>query len=319
MALKLPLPLPGADPAALRRTGAKLRAWWTGSDPVGPDGSASTDSDPPASPASPATVLPAGVDDPDLSAMVASEALWGAGRLEPVDGAIDVGFAGALGLTRGRRLALFGPDLGQRALACVRELGVKVDQFIPDPRQLDLTRQTLAAHRKLARDIVLHGFDGAPGSAPKNRSDGVMFMLACPSPEEAEVAAFTAERILRPGGTGLIFDLFARRDDDPMLDPCRGPEGRHFLDEDAVTGALEAAGLELRGQEDRGADLLNGLQVALDRIREDFAAFQAGLLATGGALAAAGALDRILLWRARADAVRAGRLTARRIVFHLPK
>jgi hypothetical protein len=310
MALKLPVPLPLPQPAALKRTGAKLRAWWNGTEydePVADEG-------PVAEGAAPAAAC-----DPELAVRIASEALWGTGRLVPGDAALDVAFAGALGMTKGKRLALFGPDLGARALECVREMGVKADAFVRESRDVELATATVATERKLAKDITVHAFDGAPGSAPKNKADGVIFYLAARSAGQADVAMFTAERVLRPGGSGVFFDLFARRNDDPALDPCRGPEAREFLDEDLVLAALEASGLELRGQEDRGADLLNAWHSAMERMKADFEGFQAGLIQTGGQHAAASALEQILLWRARADALRGGRLTARRITFTLPK
>jgi hypothetical protein len=311
MALKLPVPLALPQPAALKRTGAKLRAWWNGTDYV----------EEPQDEAGPSDAAPpvAAVSDPELAARIASEALWGAGRLVPGESALDVAFAGALGMTKGKRLVLFGPDLGARALDSVRELSVKADLYLRDPRDVELATATVTADRKLAKDITVHAFDGAPGSAPKNKADGAVFYLAARSAGEADVAMFTAERVLKPGGSGVFFDLFARRDDDPALDPCRGPEARQFLDEDLVLAGLEASGLELRGQEDRGADLLNAWHSAMERMKADFESFQAGLIQTGGQHAAVSALEQILLWRARADALRAGRLTARRITFQLPK
>ena len=309
MGFKLALPAPA--PGALQRTGAKLRAWWNGEayDPAAVETA-------PAGEGHPAADF---AEDPAHAAPVAGEALWGAGRLVPGDETLDLSFGSALGLTKGKRLASFGPDLGARAVLAAQQLQVKADHFTDDPLVQAAIQSTFAGTKKLAKDLSVHLFDGAPGSVPKGKADGALFYLAAPRPDVAEALAFTAERVLRPGGSGLLFDLFARRDDDPLIDPCRGPEQRQFLDEDAVCAALEAAGLEVRGQEDRGADLLNAWQEATDRVRHDFEDFQALLLQTGGQHAAAAALQDIMVWRARADALRAGRLTARRITFHRPK
>lgn len=309
MGFKLALPTPA--PGALQRTGAKLRAWWNG-EPY----------DPAAIETPPDRGEPTAADfaeDPARAALVAGEALWGAGRLLPGDETLDLSFGSALGLTKGKRLASFGPDLGARAVLAAQQLQVKTDQFAEEPLLQSAIQETFAGTKKLAKDLSVHLFDGSPGSVPKGKADGVLFYLAAPRPDVAEALAFTAERVLRPGGSGLLFDLFARRNDDPLIEPCRGPEQRQFLDEDAVRAALEAAGLEVRGQEDRGADLLNAWQEATERVRHDFEDFQALLLQTGGQHAAAAALQDIMVWRARADALRAGRLTARRIMFHRPK
>jgi hypothetical protein len=314
MALKLALS--GPSPEALRRTGARLRAWWNGEDAPQSGAAQGDGTDATGAAARPG---PGGdgaplASDPEAAALVAREALWGSGRIMPGSDRLDIAMAASLGARKGDRIALFGADAGARAAALVREIGVKPDQWSDSALHVRTASAAFKADKAL-KHASAHLFDGAPGSVPKNRAECALFVFAADSPEAAESLIFTAARILKPVGTAIWFDLFARRDDDEALAACRGPEDRRFPEEDALSGALEAAGLEVRSSEDRGADFLNCLHGALENVRQDWDAFQALMLQTGGQQAAAAALQEVMVWRARADAVRAGRLTARRLVF----
>lgn len=301
MGLKFALPLP--DPAALKDVGGKLRAWWNGEDPPAAAAVEAVAEAPGARDAGPPP-------DPVKLAICAGEALWGEGRVEPGSEALDVRMAGAVAATKGSRLAVFALGAGATALAISRTCLAKVDAHVRAPDWKTLIEDA-AKEAKQSKLVTAELHDATPGSVRKNRADGALFLWRGVSREELEAHVFMAERVLKPGKVALWVDLFARRDDE-SLDACRGPEGRSFSTEDDFTSLLAPAGLTLRGEEDWTPDVLNLVQAAWSGLQADWDARFALLVKTGGQPAAQAALEQVLLWKARADALRRGKLAARR-------
>jgi hypothetical protein len=304
MGLKLPLPLP--DPAALHRTGAKLRAWWNG-EPL-PDLFEHTADE---AGAEQAITDGAVLGDDDIQAV-----LWGPGRLWPLDATFDGALAKGTGADKGTSLALMGGGGAASACAVVEALGCKVEMFEADAERVARYTAHFKAAEKPGKRCHAAVFDWTPGSLPKNKCGALVMAFAVENQDRADAAAFIAERVLKPGGTGIIIDFVARRDD-AVLDACRGPSGRAFVEEESISGAIAAAGLTLRGDDDWGPDYLDGFTRSWTQLKAGLEQSQARLMKSGGQDAAQRALESLILWKARAQAIRGGRLSVRRYKFDL--
>lgn len=301
MGLKLALPLPA--PAALQRTGAKLRAWWNGEAAAAGDAAEVVEG-----------ADAAGHGPGALSADAIQSILWGAGRLWPLDAAFDAALAKGTGADKGTSLALIGGGGIASARAMVEALGCKVEMFESDPQRLADVAELLKAGDKLSKRCHAAAFDWSPGSLPKNKCGAFVMAFAIDSADRADAAAFLAERVMKPGASGIIAEFVARRDDS-VLDACRGPSGRAFVEEEAISGALSAAGLTIRGDEDWGPDWLDGFTRSWTALKGSLEDSQARLMQGGGSEAARSALESLVMWKARAQAIRTGRLSVRRYKF----
>jgi hypothetical protein len=300
----LSLPLPNA--AALAAASTRFKAWWNG-EPVPETNLALVDGD--------GSEPSAGVSDPARTRIVAAEAMWGPGRLWPGSDGLDVRMCTSLGLKKAGRLVLLGLDAGAAAAAIVKDCDARVEGFDTDPLLVGLGGEAATA-AKLAKKITLKTWDGAPGSLPKNRAEGLIAQWQGTDAARVEAMVFAMARTLKPGASALWLDMFAARADGVEA-AWSGSPARGFIEESVFLQALEPAGLTVRSEQDWTADLLNALEVTWARLREDWETCQASLIARGGSEAAAAALQEVVTWRARHGALANGRLTARRYVVAL--
>ena len=300
----LSLPLPNA--AALATASARFKAWWNGEPMPDPDLKV-IDAD--------GTEAPSAVSDPARNRIIAAEALWGQGRLWPGSDGTDVRLCTSLGLKKAGRLVLLGLDAGASAVAFAKDCDARVEGFDEDPMLVSLGAEAAGA-AKLAKKITLKPWDAKPGSLPKNRAEGLIALWQGTDAGRVEAMVFAMSRALKPGASAVWLDMFAARAD--AIDPAwSGVPARGFVEEDVFLQALEPAGLTVRSEQDWTTEVLNTLEVAWARLREDWDACQADLIARGGGEAAAAALQDVVTWRARHGALASGRLTARRYVLTL--
>jgi hypothetical protein len=309
MALKLAFPMP--DKAGLQTAGAKLRAWWNG-EPYEPpaleviEGGAGGEGEGASAPKGPAS--PGGPPK-----------LWQPGRTDPMDAVFDRSIATAAGAQKSTPVTLIGGGGPARALSIAQEFGCKVEVWHAD---LAAKAACEAAFKtgmglvteKIARRCTVATFDWTAGSLPKGKAQALVIPFELTGADRLAAIAAIGARMLKPGGCGVLVDLVARVDDD-MLDPSRGEEKRRFVTEEAVERALEDAGLMVRGVEDMGAPFLDAMHRAWGVARADMDTRLAAAMTEGGVENARAALGELLTWKARATAVKSGRLTLRRFTF----
>jgi hypothetical protein len=293
-----------SDVSALAQTHARLKAWWTG-EAAAPVSVASVQAEDGESPA----VVAA---DSDASAMQVrvQAALWAHGRTFPGTQALDAQIVDELGATEPGRIALFGGGAGALANLIGLELAGKVDCFEADPTLRNIL-DTHLQKTKFAKRFAVHAFNGTPGALPKSKVDAALFLFQGGAAGALEACAFGAERILKPHGNALWFDFFAEQDDE-TLDACRGQEGRRFESGDAAQSAFAACGLTCVADDDWSARFLDAFQLSWRDLSANLAVRQNVLLQQGGQRAGHAALDHIMTWKARLDALRSGHLRIRR-------
>jgi hypothetical protein len=305
MALKLALPLP--DKAKLALAGARLRAWWNGEDPPALEVVA------PALDENGQPLQPQGEQGEDARLpLLAAEVLWGSGRSYPSHAEFDGLMASTAGATKDKRAYLFDTGTGAGIDEIIKKTSCRVEAWIESPEQMAMLGSYLKGNKQ-AKRTTTHKFDGTPGSLPKGKADAGLFVFQGGDLAKAESLSFCMERILRAESSALWLDFFARTDDE-ALDAARGPERRQFLTEDQLTGAWAAAGLMVRADDDWSAQYLDVFTEQWRALSQDWDNRQGTLIKIGGIKAAASAYEQALAWKARADAVRSGRLTVRRYI-----
>lgn len=303
MGLKLALPQfspSKSEPSALAQTHARLKAWWHGEPtPVF------------------ATIPSSQSDQHDLNArdgaathVYASAALWGEARTYPTSAGFEEQLIAEVGGAKASRLALFGGGVGASAILIGNNTSSKVEIFDADPTIRKITEKNLSEHKQSKR-FGVHTFDWKPGSLPKGKADGALFLFQGGQEGALEAGAFCAERILRPGALVLWIDFFARNDNED-LDQCRGIEARKFPSEDEAIMAFPAAGLDMRADDDWSARYLDAFELAWQELSAHLSVRQAALIKQGGLSAGSAALADLMTWKARAAAIRSGKLTVRR-------
>jgi hypothetical protein len=305
MGLKLAMPnfaVPKSEPSALAQTHARLKAWWNGDPaPKFESVAAEAPSDPAAQTAN---------TDAHATHVYACAALWGEERTYPTSTHFESQLIVEVGGEKASRLALFGGGVGATAILIGLNTSSKVEMFDADPTVRKIAEKTLKAHKQ-AKRFGVHAFDWQPGSLPKGKADGAMFLFQGGTEGRIEAGAFCAERILRPGALALWIDFFARNDNED-LDPCRGLEGRKFASEDEAIMSFPAAGLDMRADDDWSARYLDAFDLAWRDLSAHLSVRQAALIKQGGLSAGSAALAGLVTWKARAEAVRTGKLTVRR-------
>jgi hypothetical protein len=304
MGLKLALPQFAAnksEASALAQTHARLKAWWNG-DPAPVFQVVSNQEGAP----------PPTQDEKDKAAthVYACAALWGDARTFPSSDYFEEQLIGEVGGAKASRMALFGGGVGATAIQIALNTSSKVEVFDADPTIRKIAEKNLKEHKQ-AKRFGVHAFDWQPGSLPKGKADAVMFMFQGAQSGAVEAGAFCAERILRPGGLVSWIDFFARADGED-LDGCRGFENRKFASEDEAIMAFPAAGLDMRADDDWSARYLDAFEHAWRGLSAHLSVRQAALIKQGGLSAGSAALADLVCWKARAEAIRSGKLTVRR-------
>jgi hypothetical protein len=291
-----------SEPSALAQTHARLKAWWNGETlpkPVEIQAQAETSAGAQAPTIDWSTVHPK-----------ASAALWGNGRSYPCTSELEAQLILDSGATKGSRIALFGSGTAGMAQLISEKTAAKIEIFEDDSNARVITERVLKA-TKQAKRFGYHSFDWQPGTLPKNKADAAIFMFQGGQEGRLEAGSFCAERILRPGASAAWFDFFARRDDD-LLDTCRGHEGRRFGTEEEATIAFSASGLAITADDDWSAVYLDAFDVAWRDLAINLGLRQGALIKEGGYNASTSALENLIFWKARSEAIRSGKLMVRR-------
>lgn len=310
MGLKLAMPqfaTSKSEPSALAQTHARLKAWWNG-EPA-PKFEAAPVAASPAGSAD-AVKIEGGALDENSVHTTACAALWGQNRTFPTSAVFESQLIDEVAGEKPSRIALFGGGVGATAYLIAQKTPAKVEMFEADPTRRKIAEKTLKADKQSKR-FGVHAFDWQPGSLPKGKADGALFLFQGGVDGRIEAGAFCAERILRPGATVLWIDFFARSDTEE-LDKCRGFEKRAFASEDEAIMSFPAAGLDMRADDDWSARYLDAFDLAWRELAATLSVRQAALIKQGGLSAGSAALADLVTWKARAEAVRSGKLSVRR-------
>jgi hypothetical protein len=307
MGFKLAMPkiaLPRSEPSALAQTHARLKAWWNGEpspnlEVVEHQSSGLQD------------VQKSEIDWSSIHPR-ANAALWGNGRSYPSTAELEGELVIESGGAKGSRIALFGSGTAAMARVISEKTAAKIEIFENDPTARAVTEKILKT-AKQAKRFGFHSFNWQPGALPKNKADAALFMFQGGHEGRIEAASFCAERILRAGASAVWFDFFARRDDE-TLDPCRGHEARSFGKEEEATIAFCASGLSITADDDWSAQYLDAFDVAWRDLAINLGLRQGALIKEGGIQASTSALENLICWKARSEAIRSGKLMVRRYI-----
>jgi hypothetical protein len=308
MGFKLAMPsmsFSKSEPSALALTHARLKAWWNGEERVDPKvvlGRSDTSG-------AVGEAEPAQIEWPLVHAQ-ASAAIWGSGRTYPCTLQLENQLLNEGNATKASRIAIFAGGAGAMARAASQSTAAKIEVFEHNPALLKLSEDLLKT-TKQAKRFGYHSFDWMPGKLPKGKADAAIFMFQGGVDGRLEAASFCAERILRAGGYCVWFDMFARKDD-ATLDACRGADMRTFSNEDEAIIAFSASGLTVVGDDDWSARYLDAYDVAWRDLSINLGLRQASLIKSGGINAGNSALENLISWKARQEAIRTGKITVRR-------
>jgi hypothetical protein len=307
MGFKLAMPqfsVSKSESSALAQTHARLKAWWNGEEAptlsVVETNSTSLNDDTKAE------------IDWDVIHPAARAALWGTGRSYPSTAELEGQLILEAGGAKASRIALFGSGTGAMARVISEKTAAKLEIFENEPTARAITEKVLKA-TKQAKRFGFHGFDWQPGTLPKSKADAAVFMFQGGQEGRIEAGAFCAERILRAGASAVWLDFFARKDDE-ALDACRGHEARQFGTEEEATIAFSASGLTVSADDDYGAQFLDALDVSWRDLAINLGLRQAALIKEGGIHASTSALQNLICWKARSEAIRSGKLMVRRYI-----
>jgi hypothetical protein len=307
MGLKLAMPQFAAsksEPSALAQTHARLKAWWNG-DPAPKFETVN------AAPTVNAEVAAVSLDA-ETTHIYACAAIWGNGRSYPSNTDFEAKLILEAGGMKASRIALFGGGTTATAELIAQTTSAKIEVFDENPIVRKIADKALKAHKQSKR-FGVHAFDWQPGSLPKAKADAALFLFQGGVEGRIEAAAFCAERVLRPGALAIWIDFFARTDNED-LDKCRGFEQRRFASEDEAIMAFPASGLDLRADDDWSARYLDCFDLAWRELGSQLGVRQAALIKQGGLSAGSAALGDLVTWKARAEAVRSGKLSVRRFL-----
>jgi hypothetical protein len=291
-----------SEPSALAKTHARLKAWWNGEE--APKLSVVE----PAPIVAGAAAVTAPVNWDEVHAR-ASAALWADGRTYPCTPALETRIILDAGGAKASRIALFGGGVGGMARVMGEKTTAKIENYEDDAFVRSLAEENLKASKQ-AKRFGFHSFDWRPSSLPKNKVDAAVMMFKGGQEGRIEAAAFCVERILRPGAHAVWFDFFARRDDE-TLDACRGHESRTFGTEDEAIITFSAAGLSVVSDQDMSGEYLDCFEIGWRDLSKNLSLRQAALIKQGGHHAGTSALQNLVCWKARIEAVRSGKLVVR--------
>jgi hypothetical protein len=290
--------------SALAQTHARLKAWWNGEPPADLRVVETDENQHP-------ELQRDNIDWASIHPRACS-ALWGNGRSYPSTAEFEGHLVLESGGSKGSRIALFGGGTGAMARVISEKTAAKIEIFEADPVARAITDKAIKASKQ-AKRFGVHDFDWQPGTLPKSKADAALFMFQGGHDGQLEAGAFCAERILRPGTSAVWLDFFARRDDE-TLDACRGQTKRRFESEEEATIAFSACGLIVAADDDYSAQFLDAFDVAWRDLAINLGLRQAALIKEGGIHASTSALQNLICWKARSEAIRSGRLMVRRYI-----
>lgn len=321
VALKLALPaIPKFD-----KFGKKFHAWWNGTDlqeensqeeqqeidlPASKDESESNQNDAPQEVK--ATIVTPPLNNNEII-LKSDYILWGEGRLIPFCDAFDNELIKSMQLEKGKKLSVFGGGTGSFAINALNVCDIKIDYFEQNAFLKGVCEKNLEKH-KSAKNFSCKAFDGTPGNVQKNKADKLLLMMRGFNMANIESHLFMAARHLKPNGIGFWVDFFAP-DNQMDLSKFSQPEGRSFATIEEIMPAMAAAGLEIIEEEDLGAAFLNSFIANQNNLKDNWENKQAEFIKIGGANAANHALQNLIGWRNRADALKVGKLALKKIVF----
>jgi hypothetical protein len=318
MAIALPrLALP-----PLRTLSRRAGAWWNGEAYVESDesseGAATAKSDTPGTvaPAKPDAVkfiAPNAGTDPRI---IATSAIWGAGRFGPGTLESDTVQATLLGLNKQSTLYLVGGAGGRSALDVHLKLGTFCKVFDWREGALDAVKALAKAGKKeRAIAAIPFGFEEPIGD--KGKADLLLFADALHAAPDPIATLKIAAKSMKKTGQIACVELIARDPECTELTQARNDVWgeRKFFNEDALLNHFEKAGFSARANDDVSATLLDLITVGRITVREGGEELLSSVAKAGGPAALNAFLYDLYVWRARAEALRCGKLTARRLVF----
>lgn len=241
--------------------------------------------------------------------IAACEILWGVGRLSPTTNELDDFIISQLMSEKRNNIAVFGNDLGARA----RIAAMRFQKSSAFEKGRDFKKHIEKSLRGL-KNCKHFSYDDRPGSVPKNNADA-LFMAFCGTQiKSTESHIFAAERILKPTGEGVWLD-FVKLHEGYDIARCAGNEGREFINDSEIKGIFDAAGLKRIEEIDHTKEFLKGYDMVNGFLADDWEMVQAKLMEWGGINAANIALEQVLVWRARASALRSGHLALKKYTF----
>lgn len=276
----------------------KLKAWWGGvpvdaiiNPPVGAE--TKNDSAPKSS----------------LEYINVCELIWGKGRTSPIEEKLDLLFASSLAITKDKKLYLFGQEAGARAFGIINALDCKIDAY---ENNLELKKHIdVIVKKEKIKNYTSHIYDNKPGSLPKNKADALAFAYNCVSQEALEANIFSIARILKPNGFCVLVDFIARSKTEDVSKSI-GNEMRSFVTEEDIINCISAAGLVIREEDDWSANFINMYFAKQNRIKDSLEEVMAKIIKSGGMGAANIALNEIICWRDRVEALKSGRLSIKK-------
>ncbi|GIU67417.1 hypothetical protein PsB1_1571 [Candidatus Phycosocius spiralis] len=246
----------------------------------------------------------------------ASALIWGSGRNFPTSLALTSQLAVALGVNQGAQVALIGAGAGDIGRTLLEKFDVKLTNYEADPIIKSLSEATIKASH-CHKNCVSLAYDGQFSSLLEGQADAAIMFYKGGQVARVEAGAFTLLRLLKPGAQGIWLDLFSN-DGEVAIDLAHGIEKRLFTPVDIFKSAASAAGLTINSVIDCDAYFLAAISSCLNVTLQDFESRQAELKKAGENLAASFALHSIVTWKARAEAVRTGKLCARFVVVSAP-
>ena len=307
MDTKIALPLTGLQALktpALGQIRARLLAWWHGT-PV---------------PAPAATQ--AQIEDHDATGRLslqhkslystASALIWGPGRNFPTSVALTSQLAVALDVNQGAQMACIGGGAGDIARTLLEKFDVRLTNYEADPVIKALAEATINASH-CYKNCVSLAYDGQFRSLDEGKADAAMILYKGGQTARVEAGAFSLSRLIKPGARGLWLDLFSQ-DGEMTIDLAQGIENRSFTSIETFKSAAGAAGLTVVSEIDCDDNFVAAVSSCLNATQQSFETRQAELKKAGENHAASFALHSVVTWKARADAVRAGKLRARCLV-----
>jgi hypothetical protein len=311
MDTKIALPLNGLQALkapALGQIRARLLAWWHGTPVLAP------------------TVTQEQIEDHDATGKLslqhkslyatASALIWGPGRNFPTSIALTSQLAVALDVNQGAQVACIGGGAGDIGRNLLEKFDVKLTNYESDPVIRSLAEATIEDSH-CHKNFVSLTYDGHFRSLDEGKADAAIILYKGGQMARVEAGAFTLARLLKPGAQGLWLDLFSQNEE-LVIDLAHGIENRSFTPVHVFKSAAEAAGLTLESEIDCDEHFLGAVSSCLNATHQSFESRQAELRKAGENHAASFALHSVVTWKARADAVRAGRLRARCLIVKAP-
>ncbi len=340
MAAKLNIKLPLPDKTKLKTMGAKFNAWWNGteyvaieenSEEVGQEAEVSLanngeasevqDSQTPVSEPEANSAHDSGlklvppierISFDSQSAIQSAAILWGEGRITPSNNDFDLSLVKDLGLNKGNRFGIFCGEAGAQAACIIKSANCKTEAYFVEAKVKDAAIAYIKA-QGLEKSFATKMYDGSPKSVPKNRFEQVLMVYQSSTKEETESNIFALARMLKPKGVAAWVN-FLTREGEARLEESSGNERRQFLTNSDILPAFEASGLVIVSDEECSADLLNAYYKRQAQIVENWDNIQGQLMQKGGVEAVRAALEQTMVWRARIEALKSGRLHLRKFI-----